>query len=1134
MKRDKITKIIKKSKYSRKTGKKSKYSRKKNQKGGDEVKCDIIYSREDNILRKPTKTQAELDIKKILNENPDIGPDDVIVTPQSTVFDKRYKDTVNNSTQPGKDLATDINSFAMYASHELFSSYYKKMRGEDVTERRRQPLNLSLPGQILHDDPIWRKIHIYERKRTKYITYIETKPTFQGINDGPDYHWENETYSLDKLTDFREVVMRPYRIINEAITKHNNDNRYLPHKKIYFVFKGGLSLKYMLESLIADIQCHTGTTDNTNTKMVTDTNYGDRAKTCNETRQLKFNEPKMVDEIEHLVFETLTTDYIGQDAEKAYFKASDFDTGIYINPETFSTDYTKVVSISLRILMDQKEVFDMIWKYNVKNTEPLLSSNNLDLDLDNYIRKIFVTKTKKRSFRQNSFLPKDTDRQAKKNAINARNLYYKMCVDLFLDRLRIITDLERIFPILCDYDKNTGEVTKKGTVTEKHLEFLKLFDYDKIHDTTTKQLFNDVNISFLTGEVDIDKTKFISPITKYKKKYPLHPMQNILYKEYAQNRTGQSLRGIPKNSKTKKIAFNSGEFREQCIDTHEDKIFSFWDFTTRKTKKSPYYISNNDSINLQRISEQQEKILEIENGTDRSNWPTSNTNFGLIRTKLNYKLIMRYKLGKHCPWQDYVKDAPGEMIDISIPRPSDADINSFYNDKSAMNIAKYKYITMINGINTLNLNYIVKDTLTMLGHHNICPWSDPKYKKRLHRLFIVVLFKYILKSSIDRTAINLETWKTSANSYIKPISDKLVETNLRSCASYLFQEEDEPLNQLETVVIKEWNKRMNTQEYKEKTNSTRWENLKRTFNLKLYIRELLDNWGNAQKYIMGEQDDLEFLFNQLVYKTALEWATWVVKRLNVDKKDKIKVKKEYDILQYLFLVQDKTGIIEKQPEETGRNYNFIPRETLLNTIRKSMSSEKLKIDNYVRRARAYHDALPRTQKLKGAITEERFAINEGDRLNKIINKKRDQYKQDEEQQIYYRKVRTYLSQYRTFGKEKKKDETKALEFQNNLNKIITDIYNKYINPGELVSRIQGMNIEVARVLFNKYFSNDNNPLETIRTYRGGKTIRKHRGIHQTGGSAGKLKKGYKYSGKKLKNGKAEIIKVKKIKKIKKN
>jgi F0F1-type ATP synthase membrane subunit c/vacuolar-type H+-ATPase subunit K len=49
---------------------------------------------------------------------------------------------------------------------------------------------------------------------------------------------------------------------------------------------------------------------------------------------------------------------------------------------------------------------------------------------------------------------------------------------------------------------------------------------------------------------------------------------------------------------------------------------------------------------------------------------------------------------------------------------------------------------------------------------------------------------------------------------------------------------------------------------------------------------------------------------------------------------------------------------------------------------------------------------------------------------------------------------------------------------------------------------------------------------------GNKKIRKHKGIQQTGGSAGKLKKGYKYSGKRLKNGKAEIIKIKKSKIVK--
>ena len=41
-----------------------------------------------------------------------------------------------------------------------------------------------------------------------------------------------------------------------------------------------------------------------------------------------------------------------------------------------------------------------------------------------------------------------------------------------------------------------------------------------------------------------------------------------------------------------------------------------------------------------------------------------------------------------------------------------------------------------------------------------------------------------------------------------------------------------------------------------------------------------------------------------------------------------------------------------------------------------------------------------------------------------------------------------------------------------------------------------------------------------------KQIRKHRGIIQTGGNTGRLRKGYKYTGRRLKNGKAEIVRVK--------
>ena len=45
-----------------------------------------------------------------------------------------------------------------------------------------------------------------------------------------------------------------------------------------------------------------------------------------------------------------------------------------------------------------------------------------------------------------------------------------------------------------------------------------------------------------------------------------------------------------------------------------------------------------------------------------------------------------------------------------------------------------------------------------------------------------------------------------------------------------------------------------------------------------------------------------------------------------------------------------------------------------------------------------------------------------------------------------------------------------------------------------------------------------------------KKVRKHQGINQSGGNKGRLKKGYRYSGKKLKSGLPQIIKIQKLKK----
>ena len=54
------------------------------------------------------------------------------------------------------------------------------------------------------------------------------------------------------------------------------------------------------------------------------------------------------------------------------------------------------------------------------------------------------------------------------------------------------------------------------------------------------------------------------------------------------------------------------------------------------------------------------------------------------------------------------------------------------------------------------------------------------------------------------------------------------------------------------------------------------------------------------------------------------------------------------------------------------------------------------------------------------------------------------------------------------------------------------------------------------------FTNIGSKRKTTKT----KKVRKHRGVIQTGGNTGRLRKGYKYTGRRLKNGKAEIVRVK--------
>ncbi len=89
------------------------------------------------------------------------------------------------------------------------------------------------------------------------------------------------------------------------------------------------------------------------------------------------------------------------------------------------------------------------------------------------------------------------------------------------------------------------------------------------------------------------------------------------------------------------------------------------------------------------------------------------------------------------------------------------------------------------------------------------------------------------------------------------------------------------------------------------------------------------------------------------------------------------------------------------------------------------------------------------------------------------------------------------------------------------------------NPGlkSLVEEVYDLPMILDFPTDNKYFKKNEmgggrKSRKTIKKIKKTKKVRKHQGIIQTGGNIGRLRKGYRYSGKKLKSGLPQIIKCK--------
>ena len=89
----------------------------------------------------------------------------------------------------------------------------------------------------------------------------------------------------------------------------------------------------------------------------------------------------------------------------------------------------------------------------------------------------------------------------------------------------------------------------------------------------------------------------------------------------------------------------------------------------------------------------------------------------------------------------------------------------------------------------------------------------------------------------------------------------------------------------------------------------------------------------------------------------------------------------------------------------------------------------------------------------------------------------------------------------------------------NARQILNHSYFTKKNINKLVQNSINFSKKLANNLLNEY-------AKDLKPIKAGKKVRKHQGITQTGGNKGRLKKGYRYSGKKLKSGLPQIVKSK--------
>jgi len=255
---------------------------------------------------------------------------------------------------------------------------------------------------------------------------------------------------------------------------------------------------------------------------------------------------------------------------------------------------------------------------------------------------------------------------------------------------------------------------------------------DKLEEISTDE---DNNIKIF---VDDPKNKFL-----FKFNYDFYDESN--YKVFKLRNNEQN------NIELNNIKINTRNDLIYMVDNNSEKIYE------NKKTNNFHYITYNSSI------------------SSSNNGYLSIKNFDLLRSKFNFNLkniFVKKFLRETDDYSITELSIPSEFIDISIPFYFDTN---YYNliENSSYSIEYVNFIipdpNPIDNtfkIESFSLSYLIHDLVEMLFLQNIfIPWLDPKYEKRLRRLFFLYLIHNKNESIIK--LIDISTIASNMIDYIQ-------------------------------------------------------------------------------------------------------------------------------------------------------------------------------------------------------------------------------------------------------------------------------------------------------------------------------------------------------------------------------